>query len=87
MTKLLLIAMATVEVSTGVTLLAAPYFVVWLLLGEELNSPRSLVLGLMMGAALLSISVACWRERNRKPNQGGGIFGSMVLYNLLVPRS
>jgi hypothetical protein len=63
-------------------LLVAPSFVARLLLGEGLSSPQSLVLVRIMGAALLSIGVSCWQERNRKPSEAESIFASMLLYNL-----
>jgi hypothetical protein len=85
MPKLLLIAMAAVEVSTGVALLVAPSFVVWLLLSEGLSSPESLVLGRILGTALLSIGVACWRTRNSEPSGREDLVGSMCIYNLAVP--
>jgi hypothetical protein len=85
MSMLLLIAMAFVEVSTGVALLVAPSFIVWLLLGEGLSAPQSLVLGRITGAALLSIGVACWRARSDERSESRGLVGSMLIYNVAVP--
>ncbi len=85
MPKLLLIAMATVEAATGVSLLAAPSFVVGLLLGNELSSPGSLVLGRILGAALVSIGVACWSAKNSEPRGCAGLLCGMCFYNFAVP--
>lgn len=85
MTKFLLIAMALVEVGTGAGLVIAPSFIVWLLLGEGLASPQSLVLGRITGVALLSIGVACSRATSVEPSAHRRLIGSMLIYNLAVP--
>ena len=85
MSKLLLIVIALVELVTGFALLIAPSWIVELLLGDGLSSPQSLVLGRIMGSALISIGVACWRTRNGEGSQRGALVGSMLIYNLAVP--
>jgi hypothetical protein len=85
MSKLLLIVMALVESITGLGLLIAPSWVVELLLGDGLSSPQSLVLGRIMGSALISIGIACWRTSNGEASQRGALVGSMLIYNVAVP--
>jgi hypothetical protein len=77
--------MAVVEAITGLVLLFWPSWFVELLLGDGLSSPQSLVLGRIMGSALISIGVACWRTRNGEASQCGALVGSMLIYNLAVP--
>ena len=85
MPKLLLIAMALVEVGTGVALLIAPSRIVELLLGEGLSSPQALILARFTGAALTSIGVACWLTSKGEASGHRGLVGGMLIYNLAVP--
>ena len=85
MSKLLLIVMALVELGTGVALLAAPSWVVELLLGDGLSSPQSLVLGRITGAALLTLGGICWLASTGEPSGRRGLVASMMIYNLAVP--
>jgi hypothetical protein len=85
MPKLLLIAMALVEVGTGVAPLIVPSRIVELLLGEGLSSPQSLILGRVAGAALISMGVACWLTSKGEASGYRGLVGGMLIYNLAVP--
>jgi hypothetical protein len=85
MSKLLLIVTALVELGTGAALLIAPSRIVELLLGEGLQSPQSLVLGRVTGAALISIGIACWLARNSEPIGRQALLAGMLIYNLAVP--
>ena len=85
MSKHLLIAMALVEVGTGVALLIAPSQIVQLLLGAGLTAPQSLVLGRIMGAALVSPGVACWLTSHGESSRHRALVGGLLIYNLAVP--
>ncbi len=85
MSKLLLIVTALVEVGTGIALLVAPAWVVAFLLGDGLNSPQSLVLGRITGAALVAMGVVCWLASHGESSGHRALMGGMLLYNLAVP--
>lgn len=81
--KNLLIATAGIEGATGLALLGLPSLVVALLLGGALDTSAGLVVARMTGAALLSLSVACWLARNdEKSRAATGVIGAMLLYNV-----
>ena len=81
-TRNLLIVSAVVETSIGVTLLLLPSLVAGLLLGASLETPAAVVVGRMTGAALLSLSSACWLARNDGPSRAvRGLVVAMLLYN------
>jgi len=80
--RTLLIVTALLETPIGVMLLVSPASVVALLLGVSLEAPAALVVARIAGAALLSLSCACWLARNDGPNRAvGGIVAAMLLYN------
>jgi hypothetical protein len=80
--RTLLIVTALLETPIGVMLLVSPVPVVALLLGVSLEAPAALVVARIAGAALLSLSCACWLARNDGPNRAvGGIVAAMLLYN------
>jgi hypothetical protein len=83
-TKLLLIVTAIIELGTGLLLLATPSLAAELLLGAALGSPESILVAKVGGAALLSIGLSCWLERDR--NRGGpiGLIAGLALYNAAV---
>ncbi len=84
--KSLLIVTALIEAATGIALLVAPSVIVELLLGAGLSSPQSLVLGRIAGAALISISVACWQARKSERNDTQiGLLAGLLVYNIAVP--
>ena len=60
-TRLLFRASAIVEVLTGVALLAAPLFVIGLLLGDGLG-PIGIAVTRVLGIGLLSVGVAGWES-------------------------
>jgi len=81
--KTLLIVTAVIEVSAGAALLLAPALSVALLLGSSLDTPASLTVGRLTGAALLSLGVACWLARLNGQNWlARGLVVAMVLYNI-----
>jgi hypothetical protein len=81
--KNLLIATAGIEAATGLALLVLPSLVVSLLLGASLDAPSALVVARVAGAALLSLSVACWLARNDEWSRAAaGVVTAMLLYNV-----
>ncbi len=83
MAKHLLIVSAAIEISAGVGLLVLPSTMVWLLLGSTLETPASVALGRVTGAALLSLGTACWLAR-QMGKATGGLVVAMLLYNSAV---
>ena len=63
-TRLLFRASAIVEVLTGLALLAAPLFVIGLLLGDGLG-PTGVGVARVLGIGLLSVGVAGWESQGQ----------------------
>jgi len=61
--KLLMLVTACVEAATGVCLLLLPSFVFTILLGLEHPRVETILVGRLMGAALLAIGIASWTAR------------------------
>ena len=81
-TKSLLIVSAVIEIGAGLLLLIAPSPTARLLLGAGLVSPESMLVGRVGGAALLSIGLSCWLERNRDPGASAiGLVAGLLVYN------
>ena len=78
--KKLLTITAIIEAATGVGLLAAPAVLAQLLLGGTLDTLVALTVARVGGAALLTISVACWLSREN----GRALVVAMLLYNVVV---
>ena len=78
--KELLTMTAIIEAATGVGLLAAPAVLTRLLLGGMLDTPAALTVARVGGAALITISVACWLSREN----GRALVAAMLLYNVFV---
>jgi hypothetical protein len=80
--KKLLIVTASVETPIGLMLVLSPPLVATLLLGASLDPPAASIVGRIAGAALLSLSVACWLARNDGQNRAvRGLVAAMLLYN------
>lgn len=78
----LLLATAALEVGAGVGLLAAPGLVTRLL--GAASEGAGLLPARLAGAALLSLGVACWVERDAEAVPRGLVTG-LLAYNALVP--
>jgi hypothetical protein len=80
--KWLLAITAVVEAGTGVSLAVAPSSVVLVLLGSSLDSPASLIIGRILGAALFSLGAVCWLARGEgRGRMVLGLIAVMLLYN------
>jgi len=70
-------------VGIGVGLLIVPSLVTQVLLGTTLDTPASLSVARVAGAALLTIAIACWLARyDAQSCAARGIGSAMVFYNL-----
>lgn len=76
--KKLLVITAAIEAGTGLGLLAVPAMVAQLLLGATLDTSAALTVARIAGAALLSISLACWLGREN----GRALVLAMLFYNV-----
>ncbi len=78
----LLTISAVIEAAAGLALAIAPSTVVLALLGSPLVAPASVVIGRVLGAALLSLGAACWGTRvDALGHRAEGLIRAMVLYN------
>jgi hypothetical protein len=83
--KTLLTITAAIEAGTGIALAAAPSWVVLVLLGSPIDSPAALVIGRVLGAALVALGVACCFARADAPGRTAvGLIMAMLLYNIAV---
>ncbi len=81
--KNLLTLTALIEGITGLTLVAAPSVVTWLLLGASLDGSVSLIVARLTGLALLALTVASWLARlDGETRAATGLVTAMVLYNV-----
>ena len=80
--RTLLIVTALVETPIGLMLLVSPAVVVAFLLGVSLDAPAASIVGRIAGAALLSLSGACWLARDDGPTRARrGLVAALLLYN------
>ena len=81
--KNLLTVTAILELGTAVALLIAPSLTAQLLLGAGLGSPESILVARVAGAALLSIGLVCWLDRNRSPRASMPLVTGLAAYNAI----
>ena len=80
--RMLLVVTALAEAPVGLMLLLSPPLVARLLLGASLDPPAASIVGRIAGAALLSLSAACWLGRDDGPGRARrGLVAAMLLYN------
>ena len=85
-TKLLLIVTAAVELATGAALLIAPSLTAGFMLGAGLDSSVAVMVGRVAGAALVSIGLTCWLERDCARNgPRTGLITGLLAYNISIP--
>jgi hypothetical protein len=83
--RMLLTITGALEAGTGLALAIAPSWIVQVLLGSPLDSPASLVIGRVLGAALFSLGAACWLARgDARGRTTEGLITAMLLYNTAV---
>jgi hypothetical protein len=82
--KKLLIITALVEGMTGLFFLLLPSFMVSVLFDVSLDTQVGLVLGRLAGAALLSLSIACWIAGNDTQSRAAlAIVRALLFYNVI----
>ncbi len=85
-TKSLLIVTAVVELGAGSALFIAPSLTAERMLGAGLGSPVAVMVGRVAGAALVSIGLICWLERDRARNGSrAGLVTGLLAYNISIP--
>jgi hypothetical protein len=73
---------AAVELGGGLVSLVAPSLMATLLPGAGLTSPESILVERVGRAALLSIGLSCWLERNRDPGAPAvGLIAGVLVYD------
>lgn len=84
--KTLLLVTVAVEAAAGGALLVAPAQSTALVLGGADASSPPFVMERILGAALLSIAVACWIARaDRGDRLGRPLVAGLLIYNVAVP--
>jgi len=78
--KPLLTITAVLEALAGMGLIAAPSFIVKLLVGSPLNGAEAMTLTRIAGAALVSLAMVCWFSRNNATALG--VVKAMLFYNI-----
>ncbi len=82
----LLLSTALAEAGAGVALLVAPELSVTLLLGRAGSASPPFVIERILGAALLSIAVACWIAHADSGDRLGRLLvAGLLIYNVAVP--
>ena len=81
----LLMVTAVIELGAGLALLLTPSFFAAVLVGGPLEAPASLAIARMMGAALVSLAIACWWARDDAASRTvRGVVLAMLVYNVGV---
>ncbi len=83
--KTLLITKSFVEVFAGLALLLVPSAVVSLAIGVPLEKSAEAILVRFVGAILLAVGIACWRERNHSENRTATkLIVALLVYDISV---
>jgi hypothetical protein len=81
--RLFLSVTAVVEGSVGIGLLIAPVLTISILLNTQLELPGGLFAARLCGAAILALSVCCWKARAFESREAAiSIVTAMLFYNL-----
>lgn len=74
---------AAIEVGAGVIVVASPSTFTSLVLGAALDSPASLSMARLCGAALIALGIACWWASGEPNSRAArGLIAAMLFYNL-----
>jgi len=74
--------MSIVEAGAGLALVAVPSLIASLLFGTPLEGAMPVVVGRLVGVALLSLGVMCWLARDDVDSRAAaGVVGGMLVYN------
>ena len=85
MMRTLLSVMAFLEAIAGFALAASPSLLISLLIGSPLDTRSGSVVGRLAGAALLTLSLACWLARTDQQSRvAAGPVAAMLFYNVAV---
>ena len=79
--KLLLIVMALLEIGAGLAVLIVPALAFSMAFNTSLDGPGGLVAARVAGAALVSLSIACWQLRNQSGSAPINMIQAMLFYN------
>jgi hypothetical protein len=83
--KTLLTVTAIIEAGAGLALLAVPSVTASLLLGSPLDLPAAANLARVGGAAILALSIVCWRARHDTRGLAlRGLIAALLFYNFAV---
>lgn len=81
--KNLLILTAVIEGVAGLVFLLLPSVFAMLLFGSSLDAPTALMIGRLLGAALITLGVACWLARlDLGSRAAAGLVTAMLLYHI-----
>ena len=81
--RLLLSVTAVVEGAAGIGLLVAPVLTISILLNTQLELPGGLFAARLCGAAILALSICCWKARAFESHEAAiSVITAMLFYNL-----
>jgi hypothetical protein len=81
--KNLLILTALIEGVAGLVFLVFPSVFAMLLFGSSLDAPAALMIGRLLGSALITLGVACWFTRlDLEGRAAAGLVTGTVLYHI-----
>lgn len=83
--KTLLLATALIEVAAGAAAIFLPAIAVQFLLGSPLESPQSIAITRVAGAALVSLAIICWiAHHDPSSRTSRAVIPTMLFYNIAV---
>ena len=80
--KSLLIVKAVIEIFAGLAFALFPSGIIFILLGEPLETPASISTVRMFAAAILALGLACWLSRNDGESPAAtGLITALLFYD------